>query len=448
LAGVFVVVGAEPAWAAVPDAPVQPTVAAGNANVVVTFVAPFDGGSAITGFSASCVSSDGGAPGTVVDVASPITVTGLSNGKTYTCTVFASNVDGDGPASPASVAGVPNTVPSRPGQPTVAAGNGLISVSFPAPFNGGRVITSYRARCGSNNGGGSHTRTGTRSPIVVTGLANGYTYACTVLATNVDGSSSASIASRAVVPFARGFRLFSGDGGVFVFGASGFYGSAAGVARSLVIAMTTTRDNRGYWLAAQDGNVYAYGDAKSYGSMAAVKLNRPLVGMTATPSGHGYWLVASDGGIFSFGDAPFYGSTGNIRLNQPIVGMTPTPTGRGYWFVASDGGLFSYGDARFYGSAAGRSPARVVGMATSGSGRGYWIAAADGRVFAFGDAVAGRSAPLGGLRLPIMGIASTPTGRGYWLAAGDGGLFNFGDAPLFRWPGPLVLRRIIRGISR
>ena len=87
-------------------------------------------------------------------------------------------------------------------------------------------------------------------------------------------------------------------------------------------------------------------------------------------------------------------------------------------------------------------------MATSASGHGYWIATLTGRVFSFGDATSFRTGPLSGLRLPIMGIIATPTGHGYWMATADGSVFNFGDADYFKWPGPLTLARIIRGISR
>ena len=427
----------------VPDAPAKPTVVAGNARVTVSFVAPANGGSPITSYTATCTS--GVASRSLTGFASPIAVTPLANGKAYTCTVLARNVNGPGPASPPSAAAIPKSAPSRPAVPAVTSGNSRLSVAFTAPFNGGAPITSYRVHCASSNGGGAGTQTGTRSPIVVTRLVNGYSYVCSVAAFNALGSSPTSAPSVARVPFGRGFRMFSGDGGVYVFGQAGYYGSAA--SPSLVIAMMTTRDDRGYWLVNQAGDVFTFGDARSFGSLHGRHLNQPIVGAAPSPTGRGYWLVASDGGIFSFGDARFYGSTGNIRLNKPIVAMTPTASGHGYWFVADDGGLFAFGDARFFGSAAGRG-ATVVGMATSGTGRGYWIAASNGQVFGFGDARVGRHGPLPNLRLPIMGIAATETGNGYWMAAADGGLFTAGDAPYIGWSRAIVLRRYIRGVAR
>src|SRR5262249_48236832 len=124
-----------PALSAKPDAPAQPTVKAGNASISVTFTPPFDGGSPITGYTASCTSTNGGVtnnrggPGTLV---SPIAVPGLTNGKTYTCTVQAQNLIGTGPASAASLTAVPKTLPARPAAPTVVAGNARLNVSFRA----------------------------------------------------------------------------------------------------------------------------------------------------------------------------------------------------------------------------------------------------------------------------------------------------------------------------
>jgi hypothetical protein len=431
----------------VPDAPPQPTVVVGAAQITVTFGAPAsDGGFPIIGFTVACSSSDGGTPGTNKGFASPITVTGLTIGKTYTCTVAATNFNGDGPASSPSDPAALTSAPNAPSRPSVVARNAEILVSFHAPANGGSSISGYRARCASSNGGVAKTALRSASPIRVRGLTNGKLYTCRVAATNANGTGPYSSASSAVIPFTRGFRLFSGDGGVFAFGEAAYYGSAVGAAHTRVITMAPTPDNRGYWLAAVDGSVYAFGNAHWYGS-AAHHTRLPLVGMAATPTGKGYWLVASDGGIFTYGDAHYYGSTGGIRLRKPIVGMATTPTGRGYWLAASDGGLFSFGDAHFYGSAVHRSLAPIVGMARSSSGHGYWITDAVGHVFDFGDAPALGSTH-STLRLPMMGITTTPTGRGYWLAAGDGSVFVFGDAPFYGWTRALYLRKIIRGISR
>jgi len=85
--------------ATVPGAPTIGTATEGNAQATVTFTAPAsDGGSPITGYRVT--STPGGI--TATGAASPITVTGLTNGTAYTFTVAAQNVNGFGPASAAS----------------------------------------------------------------------------------------------------------------------------------------------------------------------------------------------------------------------------------------------------------------------------------------------------------------------------------------------------------
>ena len=187
----------------------------------------------------------------------------------------------------------------------------------------------------------------------------------------------------------------------------------------------------GYWVVAPDGGIFAFGAAGFFGSMGGKRLNQPVVGMAAAPAANGYWQVASDGGIFAFGGAGFFGSMGGRPLNKPMVGMAPTATGNGYWTVASDGGIFAFGGARFFGSMGGRPLNKpVVGMARTPSGKGYWLVASDGGIFSFGDAQFHGSTGAIRLNQPVVGMASAPSGAGYWLIAADGGLFAF-NVPFF-----------------
>jgi hypothetical protein len=140
--------------------------------------------------------------------ATSTTLTGLTNGTTYTFTVSASNANGAGPASAPSNAVTPSA-PSAPGAPTgvtATAGNTSAAVSWTAPTNtGGSAITSYKVTpyIGST---AQTPMTVTGSPpatsTTVTGLTNGTTYTFTVSATNATGTGPESAQSNAVTPVA------------------------------------------------------------------------------------------------------------------------------------------------------------------------------------------------------------------------------------------------------
>ncbi len=444
---------------AVPGAPGIGSATGSNGRATVSFAAPSsDGGSPVTAYTVVATDLTDVARGgqTTNGTSSPLTVTGLTNGDTYTFAVTATTAAGPGPASASSNRVVPSTVPGSPPFLTASAGNERATVAFVPPVSdGGSVVTSYTVTAYdvTDFAAGSRTASGSGSPITVSGLRNGDHYVFTVTARNIDGSGPASHVSNPVVPGSQanngGYWLVASDGGIFDYGDAGFHGSAGGSPLNRpIVGMAPTPDGGGYWLVASDGGIFAYGDAGFHGSAGGSPLNRPIVGMAATPDGGGYWLVASDGGIFAYGDAAFYGSAGGSHLNKPIVGMAATPDGKGYWLVASDGGIFAYGDARFLGSAGGSPLNRpIVGMAATPDGGGYWLVASDGGIFAYGDATFYGSA--GGIHLnrPIVGMTTTPDGKGYWLVATDGGIFTYGDARFLGSAGGSPLNKPMVGMG-
>ena len=89
-----------------PSAPLYPEAAAGNAAARIAFATPAtDGGADITGYTATClagaISKTGSGP------SSPVTISGLTNGTSYPCSVQARNSLGLGAAS-ATVAVTPS----------------------------------------------------------------------------------------------------------------------------------------------------------------------------------------------------------------------------------------------------------------------------------------------------------------------------------------------------
>lgn len=178
----------------VPDPPTDVLGVRGNGQATVQFVPPLiDGGAPVTSFTVTA--NPGGA--TATGSASPLVVTGLTNGTPYTFTATATNSVGASVASEVSSAVTPATNPGAPTAVSATAGNGQAVVSFTAPAdNGGSTIVSYTV----TSSPGGFTATGGASPITVLGLTNGTIYAFTVVATNGVGNSVPSSVSNIVTP--------------------------------------------------------------------------------------------------------------------------------------------------------------------------------------------------------------------------------------------------------
>jgi hypothetical protein len=175
----------------VPGAPAAVIVIAGDGQATVGFIAPPANGSPITRYTATA--SPGRAQATST-TGSPITITGLTNGTTYTFTVTATNEAGTGPPSAPSIPVTPATVPGAPTAVSATAGDGQATVNFTAPPSNGSAITGYTVTASP----GGATAPGSGSPITVTGLKHGTVYTFTVTATNGVGTGPPSAPSNPV----------------------------------------------------------------------------------------------------------------------------------------------------------------------------------------------------------------------------------------------------------
>src|SRR5205807_8445220 len=130
---------------------------AGNAQATVTWVPPLsNGGSLITSYLVT--SNPPGGTATVTAPATIATLTGLTNGTSYTFTVTPRSAAGAGLTSAPSNSVTPTapvvlTAPGAPTGVTATAGNASASVSWTAPLSdGGSAINSYSVSAATANG--------------------------------------------------------------------------------------------------------------------------------------------------------------------------------------------------------------------------------------------------------------------------------------------------------
>ena len=223
-------------------APAAPNIVsgtAGNMSAIISFSAPANtGGSTIIDYTATCAGTPGGS---TTGSASPLTVTGLVNGNSYSCTLVARNSIGTSPAS-AAVIVVPSAAPVAPGAPTiiaVSASSAQATLTFTAPAsNGGSAITGYTATCNP----GAVSAVAATSPITVNGLANNVTYTCTVTAANSVGNGPPS-APTTVTPSSGSISLTSNTS-VASYGAPvNLIASIGGIGLSGTVAFSVITNN-------------------------------------------------------------------------------------------------------------------------------------------------------------------------------------------------------------
>jgi hypothetical protein len=178
-----------------PSPPTISNIVASSGQCVVYLNAPTDnGGVSITGYTVTATPQTG-APISVnsTGTSTTITVSGLTNGVTYTFTATATNSAGTSNVS-SSMTSTPVTKSSPPTISNIVASSGQCVVYLNAPTdNEGVSITGYTVTATPQTGTPiSVNSTGTSTTITVSGLTNGVTYTFTATATNSAGTSNVS----------------------------------------------------------------------------------------------------------------------------------------------------------------------------------------------------------------------------------------------------------------
>jgi hypothetical protein len=208
----------------VPAAPTGLVATAGSGSASIAFTPGAANGSAITNYQAS---KDNGATWTSLSPAgtsSPVTVTGLTNGTTYSLRLRAVNEAGVGAAS-TSVSVMPKAIPSTPPVPKLVdpGTGGTLKATWSAASGNGSAITNYVVRYSSDGGGSWSTapEVGNVRTTVLPGLVNGHDYVMQVRARNVIGLGAWSPSSSPVRPTGKP----DAPSGVLVAGGNGSLGA-------------------------------------------------------------------------------------------------------------------------------------------------------------------------------------------------------------------------------
>ena len=185
----------------VPGAPTNVLATPAEASAQVFWTpAPSNGAPLV---HSTVTASPGGASAQVSGTDTQATVSGLTDGVSYTFSVVSTNAVGDGPPATSNSI-VPGIPPGAPTGVSATAGIRQAMVSWTAPVsNGSSSLNGFVVTPFSNGQAGTPSTilNGSATSKLMTGLANGTTYTFTVAALNAVGTGPQSAASSPVTTF-------------------------------------------------------------------------------------------------------------------------------------------------------------------------------------------------------------------------------------------------------
>lgn len=202
----------------VPDAITDLAATHGNAQVVLTWTPPDDGGSALTGYTVER-SLDGSTGWT--EIATPgaaatgATDTGLTNGTEYFYRVKAINGEGAAATWSNVDSATPATVPAQVTTLAAIAGDTEIDLSWTAPNNGGSALTGYtlQRKVGAGSFANLATPAAGATSYSDTGLTNGVLYTYRIVAENAEGAAASWSNEASGTPDVSDYTFYTNEGG-------------------------------------------------------------------------------------------------------------------------------------------------------------------------------------------------------------------------------------------
>ena len=308
--------------ASVPTSPASINIAPASGAITVSWLAPtLNGGSAIYRYTATATDING-KTFTCITAGMSCVITSLINGVSYDITVVATNAVGDSLAADGGYA-TPSDVPGAPIPSSVTVGNGTLSVSWSAPLDsGGLPITGYTANA-TDSDGNTFSCTTDGSSCVIDGLTNGVSYDVMVIATNVDGDSSAAgfgSASPATTPTAPTTPLVVGSSHAL---SVAWSSSISNGGREIIGYTATATDG--------DGKVFTCSAAASDRSCAIYGLtNGTSYDITIVATNAVGDSVATDAGSYAPSDVPGAPVASSLTFGNASITAS--------WFAPLDNG--------------------------------------------------------------------------------------------------------------